>query len=434
MERILIKDIKPAKEALVYGFVQEVRELSSIIFLVIRDVSGLIQTVVKKDNKSLFDLAKKITKESVVSVTGEVKASKQAPGGKELVVEKLEIISEAETPLPIPVVEKGDVTTTLDKRLDWRFLDLRKQKNLLIIKVLSTLERGMRDYWYNNGFIEIHSPKFMGSPSESGAELFMVPYFGKEAYLAQSPQFYKQMAMCAGFEKVFEIGPVFRANPSHTTRHDTEYTSVDMEVSFINSHHDLMKIEEQWLVNALNLVKKEHGKEIKELFGLDIEIPKTPFPKITIKEGYEISAKRGGKPEIDGDLGSNDEKLIGDWAKEVYKSDFVFVTDYPWSVKPFYHMKNADGKTTKSFDLLYKGLEITSGAQREHHYEQLKKQAEEKKLNMDILKDYLNFFKYGCPPHGGLGLSSTRVVMQMLNLGNVREATYLPRDTERITP
>lgn len=435
MKRTHIKDLKPGSKALVQGFLQEDRVLSKVIFLIVRDVTGLVQCVVKKEDEELFELAKSINKESVVSVSGSVKTNKQAMNGYEILINDLEIISEAETPLPIPVVEKGDVKTGLSKRLDWRFLDLRKTKNLLIMKVLSTLERGMRDYWYKNGFIEIHSPKFMGSPSESGSELFMVPYFGKEAFLAQSPQFYKQMAQAAGFEKVFEIGPVFRANPSHTTRHDTEYTSIDMEFSYIESHHDVMDTEAEWLAHAFKMVKDEHGKEIKKEFGFELKVPKLPFPKVTMEEAYDIIEKMGGEYEHDEDIEPEHERMLCKWAKEEHDHDFIFVYDWPTKIRPFYHMRNPDGKTTRSFDLLYNGIEITSGAQREHRYKLLKKQVEEKNIPMNkAMTDYINFFKYGCPPHGGMGLSSTRVVMRMLSLDNVRESTYLPRDTDRLTP
>ncbi|VVB74262.1 Aspartate--tRNA(Asp) ligase [Candidatus Tiddalikarchaeum anstoanum] len=433
MNRVLIKDLKTGEKQVIYGFVQEVRELSSIIFLVIRDVSGILQTVVKKDNKILFDLAKKINKESVVSVSGIVNASKQAPGGKELVIENLEIISRAETPLPIPVIEKGEVTTALDKRFDWRFLDLRKEKNTLMFKVSTAVEKGMRNYWNTNGYIEIHTPKIIGTASESGAEVFMLPYFGREAFLAQSPQFYKQEAMAAGFEKVFEIGTVFRAENSHTTRHLTEIVMIDMEISYIKDHFSVMDEEEAMLKHMLKIVKEEYGSEIKRVFNIDINIP-AKFPRISFAEANEIIKKMKGEVE-ENDLTSAGEKMLGEWAKKEHGSDFLFVYNYPWAKKPFYHMKDdKTPNTTKSFDLLYKGLEITSGSQREHKYEILIKQVKEKKLSEEPLKDYLNAFRYGIPPHGGLGIGHARVVQQMLGLENVREATYIPRDTERITP
>ncbi|MBN1924082.1 MAG: aspartate--tRNA(Asn) ligase [Nanoarchaeota archaeon] len=437
MKRVQIIDLKPGSKALIYGFLQETRVLSKIIFLIVRDVTGIIQCVVKDDEK-ITELAKKINKESVIAVTGTVKANKQAMNGFELIVEGIEVISEAETPLPIPVVEKGDVTTGLSKRLDWRYIDLRKRKNLLIMKVCGAAEKGMREYWNSNGFIEMHSPKIQGSASESGAEVFMLPYFGKEAFLAQSPQFYKQMAMCAGYEKVFEIGSVFRAEKSHTTRHVTEIVMVDMELSYIKDHFDIMAAEEQMVISALKSVKKDYANEIKEEFKTEIIIPKAPFPKISFAEAKKLIDKAGVKEDDPEDLSSEGEKALGSWALKKHKSEFLFVYNYPSKKRPFYHMKEMsdNGATTKSFDLLYKGLEITTGSQREHRIETLKKQAEEKGLNPEGpgLKDYIYFFRYGCPPHGGLGFGLARFVQQILNLDNIREAIYLPRDTERITP
>jgi aspartyl-tRNA synthetase len=296
------------------------------------------------------------------------------------------------------------------------------------------MEQAMREYWQKNDFIQIYSPKFMNVPSESGAELFSVPYFGKTAYLAQSPQFYKQMAMAAGFEKIFEIGPVFIANPSHTTRHDTEFTMIDMEVSFIDSHEDIMKLEEDWIIHILKKIKTRHGAEIKNIFGVDVTVPKKPFPRLSFKKAKDILAKEY-KHKITDDLDSEGEKLLSLYIKKKYRHDFVFVTDYFWSARPFYHMKqDKDKKLTKSYDLLWRGLEITTGSQREHRYDILKKQAKEKKIHLKPMEDYLNFFKYGCPPHGGFGLSPTRMLMLLLGSKNVREVTFLPRDTERLRP
>ena len=239
------------------------------------------------------------------------------------------------------------------------------------------------------------------------------------------------MAMASGFEKIFEIGPVFRANKSHTARHDTEFTMIDMEISFIDSEEDVMKMEEEWLAYLLKKIKEKFGKEIKEVFGVDVVVPKLPFPRVTMKEAISLLGKKGHKAT--GDLDAEGEKLLSEIIKKKYGHDFVFITEYPFEVRPFYHMKQ--GKDlTKSFDLLWKGLEITTGAQREHRYEILKKQAKEKGLSEKSLKAYLNFFKYGCPPHGGCALSPTRMLMLLLGIKNVRDVTFVPRNTERLTP
>jgi aspartyl-tRNA synthetase len=321
--------------------------------------------------------------------------------------------------------------------MDWRYIDLRSPKSQLIFRVQTTVEEAMRNYWLRNGFIEIHSPKFVEGATESGSELFQLDYFGKRASLAQSPQFYKQMAMAAGFEKVFEIGPVFRANPSYTSRHDTEFTSVDMEMSWIDSHHDVMDIEEKWLQHALAAVHAVHGKKIKEQFGADLKVPSTPFPRITMEEAYAILESRGhDMPRRErGDLDPEGERMLYKHVLDKFGHEFVFVTDYPIGVRPFYHMRH-DGnpELTKSFDLIWKGVEVTTGAQREHRLDRLVAQAEEKGVDTKAISHYLGFFKHGCPPHGGYGFGLTRMLMIMLDAPNVREVTYLYRGPNRLSP
>jgi aspartyl-tRNA synthetase len=277
----------------------------------------------------------------------------------------------------------------------------------------------------------------MGAASESGAELFTLDYFDGKAYLAQSPQFYKQMAMAAGFDRVFEVGPVFRANPSFTSRHDTEFTSVDVEISWIESHLDVMKWEEDWLQFVLAQVKEKLGDRIQQTFGVEVVVPATPFPRVTMAEAYEIVAQFGHLIErgAKGDLDPEGERLVCQHAREQFGHEFVFVTDYPISVRPFYHMRHADNpKLTKSFDLLWKGLEVTTGAQREHRYDVLMSQVAEKGLNPEPIRHYLDCFRFGCPPHGGYGFGLTRMLMVMLGLKNVREVTYLYRGPNRLAP
>jgi nondiscriminating aspartyl-tRNA synthetase len=432
MERIMVKKLKEhiGKEVVVKGFLHEIRNQSKIKFLLLREISGIVQCVSIKES-STFETVSKIPKESVLEIRGLVKHEPVAPGGIEIEIKEISVLSSAQE-LPIQVVEKGK-EAALPLRLDYRWIDLRKPKKALIFKIGTTLEEAMREFWKKEGFIEIHSPKLMGVPSESGAELFSLDYFGKKAYLAQSPQLYKQMAMSAGFEKIFEVGPVFRANPSHTTRHDTEYTSVDMEISFIESEEDVMSTEERWLEHIIHRLKEVHGDEIKETFGVEISVPKVPFPRIPMSEAIGLLSEEGIKQE--GDLDAVGEKRICEIVKKKFGHEFVFITEYPYSKRPFYHMKREGEKElTKSFDLLWKGLEITTGAQREHRYEVLKEQALEKGLTLEPLKHYLEFFRYGCPPHGGMGISSTRLLMQLLEIPNVREVTFLPRDTERLTP
>lgn len=434
MERTLIGGLSNAvgQTVCIKGWVQTLRDQKKVQFIVIRDHTGNVQVVHEKKEDQLSSLISSLTAESAVEVTGLVVANPMVKlGGIEIALDDLKVINAA--PAVLPITEKSG----LDLRLDWRFLDLRRPVNHLIFQLQTEAEDAMRRFWMDNGFIEIHSPKFMGSASESGAELFRVEYFGGFAYLAQSPQFYKQMAMAAGFDRVFEIGPVFRANPSFTSRHDTEFTSVDVEISWIESHDDVMKLEERWLQYVLQSLRDKHGDAIAKHFGVEVSVPTVPFPRITMQEAYAILAQRGHvlSPETKGDLDPEGERQLCAHIKEQTGHDFVFVTDYPISVRPFYHMRHADNPAiTKSFDLLWKGLEVTTGAQREHRYDVLTQQAQEKGLTLDPIKYYLDCFRYGCPPHGGFGFGLTRMLMILLNIKNVREVTYLYRGPNRLAP
>ena len=412
------------------GFIHTIRKQGSIIFLLIRDVSGILQVVITKQNEKTFEIAKDLSPESVVEITGLAKEEKQAPSGYEIEAKEISILSIANPELPIPIIsEKGGEETELPTRLDWRFLDLRKPEKTNIFKVWTALEKGFRKYYADNGFIQFYSPSFMNSQSESGSEVFTVDYFDRKAYLAQSPQFYKQMAMASGFEKVFAVGPVYRAEPSFTTRHQTEFTGWDFEISYIKSHHDIMDTEEAAIIMGFQSINEA------KITGVQAEIPTRPFPRISMIEAKEKLSKAGIKSEKEHDLSPEEEKAISKIIKDETKHDFVFITDYNITVRPFYHMRHDEDKSiTKSFDLLYKGIEVTTGAQREHRPEVLEKQAKEKEMDLEQLSYYIDFFRYGCPPHGGVGIGPSRIVMQLLELGNIREATFLPRDVKRLTP
>jgi aspartyl-tRNA synthetase len=348
----------------------------------------------------------------------------------EVRLEEMEIDSLAEPKLPIAP------DSSLDKRMDWRYLDLRRPDRRLIFEVQSTVENAMREFWRKDGFIELHSPKLMGSASESGAELFKVEYFDRVAYLAQSPQFYKQMAMAAGFGRVFEIGPVFRANPSFTSRHDTEFTSVDVEISWIDSHEDVMAFEERWLASVLAAVAEVHGEQIERTFHTEPVVPAVPFPRVTLREAKQLLRDRGHEPPgEDSDLDPPSERALSAIIAQEHGHEFAFVTDYPTTVRPFYHMRHVeDPGLTKSFDLLWRGIELTTGAQREHRYEQLVAQARDKRVETGPIQYYLDFFRFGAPPHGGFGFGLTRLLMQLLGQDNVREVTFLYRGPHRLTP
>lgn len=417
------------------GWVHAVRAQSKIIFLILRDRAGTAQTVILPDNSAAFTTARKISEESVVALSGLVVVASQAPGGVEVHIQQLEILSVAEPQLPIPVVEKGGQETDQSVRLDYRWLDLRKPAKLLIFQVWTTFEEALRHYFLQQHFLQIHSPKLMSAASESGAEVFAVSYFDRSAYLAQSPQFYKQMAMAAGFERIFEIGPVFRAEPSFTTRHATEFTGFDFEMSLITSPQVVMDTWAAAMVYALQQVRDEYGQAIKDMYGVEVVVPATPFPQLTMAEAKQLLADHRITSERAGDLSPEEERALGEITHRQYKHEFIYITDYPVAVRPFYHMRAANHPDiTLSFDLLWKGMEIASGAQREHRYDILSAQAQEKGLHLDSLRHYLNFFRYGCPPHGGAGIGLDRMLMLLLNADSIRETTFLYRGVKRLTP
>jgi aspartyl-tRNA synthetase len=437
MSRILIADAKKkaSGEVTVAGWVRNRRSHKGIIFIDLVDISGTMQAVFAATGEGAksYKLAEKLNLESVIEISGQLQekpTKKNDPNPVkdfELAVRSAKLISLADENLPIPVFTTVDNEACLDNRLDWRWLDLRRAEHQLIFKTWSKLEEGFRDYFKANNFIQIYTPCFMSTASETGSEVFEVKYFDRKAYLSQSPQFYKQMAMASGLEKVFMVGPVFRAELSFTTRHVTEFTGWDFEVSYLNSHFEIMAIEEDLLISGF--------KKVKEELGSEIEIPLKPFPKITLAEAKKKLGAAGIKSEKDFDFSTEEEKVLGEIIRKENGHDFVFVTDYPVAARPFYHMYHEDNpKLTKSFDLLYKGLEITTGAIREHRIEILEKQALAKGMNLEELKDYLNFFRYGCPSHGGVGMGPGRIIMKMLELSSVKEACFLPRDVKRLNP
>jgi aspartyl-tRNA synthetase len=439
--RVLIKDLAalPDGPVSVAGWVETVRDQKKVQFVVLRDESGAVQLVnprtVDEDGAVVADepatTISGLSQGSFVRVTGELKHDERVKlGGIEIKLNTLEVETAAIPETPI-AADSG-----IDKRMDWRFLDLREPKHNLIFRVQTTLEHAMRQYWVDNGFIEIHTPKLMASASESRAELFELPYFETTAYLAQSPQIFKQMAQAAGFGRVFEIGPAFRADPSFTSRHATEFTSVDTELSWIDSHEDVMKVHEDLLVAGFTAVKEKHGAEIEALFGVEVTVPTTPFPRIPLAEAKRIVAEQGYEvPRADDDMDPEGERRISAYVKETYGHEFVFLTDYASSIRPYYHMRHAeDPSLTKSYDLIFNGVEISTGAQREHRVDILEEQAADKGLSVEELEDVLATFRYGIPPHGGFGMGLARVLMLMLHLSNLRETTYLFRGPTRLTP
>jgi aspartyl-tRNA synthetase len=418
----------------VCGWINAVRRQRKMQFVILRDPTGMAQITHHRGGQGdrLEEAIESLSDESAVAVTGRVVGNPIVKlGSLEIIPERVEVLGHADTPLPI------DENSGPVHRLDWRFLDVRiRPAARLVFDVQTTVEQAMRQYAYAQGFTEMHTPKLMGTASESGAEVFKVGYFGRTAYLAQSPQFYKQMAVAAGIERVFEIGPVFRAEPSFTSRHSTEFTGVDAEMAWIDGVDDVMAFEERMLAHAIATVAERHGDAISEVYGTDLKVPGVPFPRIAMAEAIDVLRGKGWDPERQKeDLDTDGERGIAAHMAEMTGHEFVFVTDFPSSVRPFYHMRPLGRPDlTLSFDLLWKGLEVTTGAQREHRYEILCKQAAEKDMNTEPLQDYLNCFRYGCPPHGGLGLGLGRLLMVMLGLDSIRDATFLFRGPHRLTP
>ncbi|MDE2386723.1 MAG: aspartate--tRNA(Asn) ligase [Actinomycetales bacterium] len=439
-ERTLVKELAAREDGpvLLGGWVEKLRDQKRIQFIILRDESGDVQVTYPRpvvdeqpvEDDALAATVSTLTAGSFVWVKGRLKHDERVKlGGLEVQLDDLEIVSLADPETPI-----AD-DTSIDKRMDWRFLDLRRSEMNLVFRIQTTIEQAWRQYWAENNFVEIHSPKLMASASESNAELFKLEYFETHAYLAQSPQFYKQMAMMSGLGRIFEIGPVFRADPSFTSRHATEFVSVDIEVSWIDSHEDIMAIQEQLMHRAISAVKEKHGDEILARFGVEVQVPSIPFPRVALHDAIEIIKERGHTVERGGDLDPEGERQIAAWAAETHGHEFVFVTDYPATVRPFYHMRHADNPAlTNSYDLIWRGTEITTGAQREHRLDVLIEQVKQKGLEPEGLQTYLDFFKYGAPAHGGFGMGLLRVIMLLLHQPNIREVGFLFRGPNRLEP
>lgn len=418
------------------GWLQEIKNLGGIAFLKVRDRSGLFQVVLSKDEMGAesFEDAVDIPRESVVVIEGEKKNTDQTQLGFEITPVSIKVESMAEKPLPLGVAD--DVNAEMGTRFDNRFLDLRKKEKRLVFEIRSLLLKGLRDFFAKEDFIEVNTPKIVAAGAEGGATLFEVDYYDEEAYLAQSPQLYKQMLMSAGFERVYEIGPAYRAEDFGTVRHTSEFLSLDFEISFIESSSDIMDMTSYMLNHALSFVK-ERGKEKLDDLGVEITVPEHPFTKVPYRECINILEDMGKEWDDEPDIGTEEEKMLGEYIKEEYDTDFFFITEFPTRVKKstFYAMrKEYDTSLTTYFDLEYKGQELVSGGQREHRYDILLEQMKEVGVDLDAFEAYLEAFKYGMPSHGGIGLGVDRLLQQMLDLGNVRESILFPRDPERLEP
>ena len=428
-----ISELRPglSGEVSIAGWVDRVKSVGRFRFVWVRDRSGIAQVTISKNQAELFEKASELKLHDFIMVKGIVLEKPVAKIGVEIEPREIRILSRAESPLPLEV--SGHVESNLATRLDWRPIDLRNPRNMAILKIQATLVRGMQEYLDSNGFIQVFTPCLIGAGSEGGAELFEVDYFGEKAYLRQDPQLHRQLLMVAGLDRIYDLGPSWRAEPSHTPRHLCEYRACAVELSFIEDERDVMKVEEELVVAGIKRVVEECEKELK-LLEVELDIPKTPFPILKFPEVYEILEDLGKKIPYGDDLDREAEKLLAGYVKENYDHDFFFVDYFPYRVKPFYVMKVDGTDWARSIDLIGKGLELSSGGQREHRYERIIEQIREKGLNLEDFKWFVEHFRYGAPPHGGFAIGIERLTMVILDLENIREATPFPRTPERLLP
>lgn len=427
-KRVLISECEQyvGKEVVLKGWVKKIRQLGKVGFLLLRDRTGTIQCVLEQEQNQL-----KIETESVVQVTGVLVDTEKTANGVELQVRELTILAEAGH-LPFEI-NKNHVKVGLDHLLNHRVLSLRHEQINAIFTIQSMFVKGFTEFLTTEGFTRIFTPKIVSQGAEGGANVFTFNYFDKHAYLAQSPQFYKQMMVGAGFERVFEIAPVYRAEEHNSSRHLNEYISLDVEIGFIDNVEEVMEMERRVLQYTFQYVK-EHCSNQLDLLKIEIPVLNN-IPKMTLEEAQQLLKDKYQKSSPEGDLNTEGEKYIGRYIKDKYGSDFVFITNYPRTSRPMYTMPNKENPAlTDSFDLLYKGSEITSGGQRIHCQTELIESFKEKGLNPSEFTTYINSFAYGMPPHGGFGIGLERIIMKFLNLGNIREASAFPRDCDRLIP
>ncbi|MFZ3168927.1 MAG: aspartate--tRNA(Asn) ligase [Candidatus Methanoperedens sp.] len=417
-----------ANTVTVCGWAHEIRDLGGIMFLVVRDREGLIQvTLFKKAiDKNVLEVVKSISRESVVSVTGTVKKEAKAPNGYELVPTAVTVLGKAESPLPMDTT--GKVDADLDTRLDVRFMDMRRLRTTSIFRLRNLLLKSIREYLDREGFVEITTPKVVATATEGGTALFPITYFEREAFLNQSPQLFKQLMMSGGLDRVYEIGPIFRAEEHDTRKHLNEATSIDIEASFVDNE-DVMVILEN-LVNYVYKYIAENGQIYLKNLGVEIKIPQLPFKRITYTEAIKIAKDNGEQIEWGDDLSTESEHSIGRTIGEHY-----FITDWPSKIKPFYALPYEDKpELCRAFDMMHPRMELSSGAQRVHDHDLLRKRITAQGLNADGFDFYLKAFKYGMPPHSGWGVGAERLLMTMLGIENIREVVLFPRDRRRLSP
>lgn len=412
------------KEITVAGWIQDIRNLGGISFILLRDREGILQiTAIKKMNKDLFKQLTELPRESVVSIKGKVQENKEVINGYEILPIEMQILSVAKTPLPLGIVDK--VSVDFDTRLDNRFLDLRKSEVLAIFKIRSTVLKAIREKLDEEGFIEIHTPKIVAVATEGGTNLFSVQYFENKVFLNQSPQLFKQIMMATSFDKVYEVGACFRAEEHNTVRHLNEFTSIDIEIAFADEE-DAMQVLERVIYNSIKKIIAENQKELK-ILNVDLKLPDLPFPRVDYEKCLQI-VKEKIPINFGDDFSMEANKILAEKFKEFY-----FITKWPLAIKPFY-AQPYDEKLSRGFDLMFGEKEITSGAQRVHDVSLLKKRLEEQGLNPNDFEFYIKAFEYGMPPHAGWGLGLERIVMILTQRENIRECVLFPRDRRRLVP
>ncbi|MBI4173110.1 MAG: aspartate--tRNA(Asn) ligase [Candidatus Aenigmarchaeota archaeon] len=430
MDRLYSNAADIGKQVLVSGWMFQKRDLGGVKFFLLRDRAGKIQVTLKKGNVSdaLLQQFEGLGREDCVSVTGTVSASKQAPGGREIIPEEIKVIARAESPLPFETKEQ--IVSGLDIRFDYRFLDLRSPKVQALFTLKDAVLAGVRDYFSSSGFVEIHTPVIQAAGAEGGATLFPLIYYNKEAFLRQSPQLYKQIMMASGLDRIWEIGPAFRAEKFHTRRHVSEFLSIDTEIAWIESEEDVLKVAEGLVVHAIKHAAKQARAALDEL-GAKLAIPELPFKRLEYDQALSILAKNGIDLEWGSDMEDAQEKVLG---QEMLKHghEWYFITKYPTKVKPFYIM--SDGKYSRGIDLANRGMEIASGGQREHRHDVLTKAFLAKGLDPAKFKFYIDAFRYGMPPHGGFAIGAERLVQQIAGVENIKECILFPRTPERLVP
>ncbi|MEM5869847.1 MAG: aspartate--tRNA(Asn) ligase [Candidatus Aenigmatarchaeota archaeon] len=435
MKRIFTNELKKflGKKVKLFGWVHDVRFLGKINFIVLRDREGTVQVIVPKDKvpPETFEITKKMHQEDVIAVEGKVVKSKVAKVGIEVLPEKIEIVNKAETPLPLD--PRWVTPANLDTRLEWRPLDLRRRENLAVFRIQAKIVEAAEEFLRKNGFIQVFTPAIIGGISEGGAEVFKIDFFGKEAFLRQDPQLHRQLVILGGFERIFDIGPNWRAELSDTPYHLAEHRGIAPEF-ILKDERDVMKLEEKMIVYIIKKVVKECKKEL-EILGKEIKVPKTPFPELRFPKIYDILEEHGKKLPFGSDLDKEAQRILARYVKEKFKNDFFFINRFPFKVKPFYVMRvDEEPEWARSVDLIFKEIEMSSGGQREHRYDRIIQQVKEKGMKLDHIKWFTENFKYGAPPHGGFCLGLERFTMQLLDIGNIKEATLFPRYATRILP